>query len=86
MVWIRLPPKKQDKIWPSFNTAPQNQTVVVVVQEGLVSDLPDNRQSQLNLIYFCKLALNPLPLALPDLLYQTINPKNYETEIHIGSR
>ena len=67
VVWIQSPPKKRDKIQPSFYTVPQTQAVVVVVQPELVADLPDNPQSQLNLIYFCKLALNPQPPALPDL-------------------
>ena len=67
VVWIQSPPKKRDKIQPSFYIVPQNRAVVVVVQPELTADLPDNPQSQLNLIYFCKLALNPLPPALPDL-------------------
>jgi hypothetical protein len=67
VVWIQSPAKWQGKIWPSFYTVPQSQTAVVVVQPELVSDLAEKPQSQLNLIYFCKLALNPLPLALPDL-------------------
>jgi hypothetical protein len=67
VVWIQSPPHKRDKIQPSFYTVPQSRAVVVVVQPELVADLPDNPQSQLNLIYFCKLALNPPPPALPDL-------------------
>jgi hypothetical protein len=67
VVWIQSPPKKRDKIQPSFYTVPQSRAVVVVVQPELAADLPDNPPSQLNLIYFCKLALNPPPPALPDL-------------------
>jgi hypothetical protein len=67
VVWIQSPPKKRDKIQPLFYIVPQSRAVVVVVQPELVADLPDNPQSQLNLIYFCKLALNPQPPALPDL-------------------
>jgi hypothetical protein len=67
VVWIQSPPKKRDKIQPSFYTVPQSRAVVVVVQPELAADLPDNPQSQLNLIYFCKLALNPQPSALPGL-------------------
>ena len=67
VVWIQPPPAKPDKLMPSFYSVWKNQTPVVVVQPDLVSDLPDNPQSQLNLIYFCKLALNPQPLVLPDL-------------------
>jgi hypothetical protein len=56
VVWIQLPPPKRGGIWPSFWTVPKNQAVVVV-QPELVANLPDNPRSQLNLIYFCKLAL-----------------------------
>ena len=70
VVWIQSPLKKRDKIQPSFYAVPQSRAVVVVVQPELVADLPDHPQSQLNLIYFCKLALNPPPPALPDLSSQ----------------
>ncbi len=70
VVWIQSPPKKRDKLQPSFYIVSQSRAVVVVVQPELVADLPDNPQSQLNLIYFCKLALNPLPPALPDFSSQ----------------
>jgi hypothetical protein len=42
----------------------------MVVQADLVAKLPKNPKSQLNLVYFCKLALNPAPLSLPDLKTQ----------------
>jgi hypothetical protein len=45
---------------------PEKQIAIVVVQPELVADLANNPQSQLNLIYFCKLALHPQPPALPD--------------------
>jgi hypothetical protein len=67
VVWIQSPPLRPGKIWPSFYTVPENQAVVVVVQPGLVADLAANPQSQLNLIYFCRLALNPRPPVLPYL-------------------
>lgn len=67
VVWIQSLPRKQGGIRPSFYSVPKNQTVVVVVQPDLVADLPDNPRSQLNLIHFCKLALNPQPPALPDM-------------------
>jgi hypothetical protein len=66
VVWIQSPPQKRDKIWPSFFTVPENTNAVVMVQPGLVAGLPDNPQSQLNLLYFCRLALNPQPLTLPE--------------------
>jgi hypothetical protein len=46
---------------------PKNQNVVVVVQPELVANFPENPRSQLNLIYFCNLALNPQPPVLPVL-------------------
>ena len=67
VVWIQSSPRKRAGIWPSFWIVPKNQNVVVVVQPELVAALPENPQSQLNLIYFCRLALNPQPPALPDL-------------------
>jgi hypothetical protein len=70
VVWIQAPPQKRDKLWPSFYAVPQNRAAVVVVQPGLVADLPDNPPSQLALIYFCRLALSPQPLTLPDLSAQ----------------
>ena len=70
IVWLRPPPEKQDKLSPSFYTVLENTNAVVVVRPELVAQLPENPQSQLNLIYFCKLALNPEPLALPNLSAQ----------------
>jgi hypothetical protein len=67
VVWIQLPPQRREKIRPSYYTVPQNTNAVVMVHPELVAGLPDNPQSQLNLIYFCKLALHPRPTALPDL-------------------
>jgi hypothetical protein len=67
VIWIQLPPPKRDKIWPSFFIVPENTNAVVMVHPGLVADLPDNPQAQLNLIYFCRIALNPRPVTLPDL-------------------
>jgi hypothetical protein len=67
VVWIQPPRKKPGNLQPSFYSVQKSQTAVVVVQPDLVSDLADNPQSQLNLIYFCRLALNPQTPALPDL-------------------
>ena len=76
LVWLQPPPepspsrRAREKLQPSFYSVLENTNVVVVVQPDLVADLPDNPQSQLNLIFFCKLALHPQPLALTDLLPQ----------------
>jgi hypothetical protein len=71
VVWLLPPPEREerppDQLRPSFYSVLENTNAVVVVQPDLVADLPDNPQSQLNLIYFCKLALHPRPPALPDL-------------------
>jgi hypothetical protein len=73
IVWIQPPPEPspirwdKEKLQPSFYSVPENTNAVVIVQPDLVSDLAGNPQSQLNLIYFSKLALHPQPTALPDL-------------------
>ena len=71
VVWLLPPPEREerhpDKLRPSFYSVLETTRAVVVVQPDLVADLPDSPRSQLNLIYFCKLALNPRPPALPDL-------------------
>jgi len=72
VVWIQPDePAREDarptRLLPSFYCVQKSQTAVVVVQPELVDDLPENPQSQLNLIYFCKLAMNPQPPVLPGL-------------------
>ena len=70
VVWIQPSPRPKDQIKPSFYIVPEGKGTVVVVQADLVARLPENPKSQLNLVYFCKLALNPTPLSLPDLKTQ----------------
>jgi hypothetical protein len=70
VVWIQSPPRKRARVWPSFYSVPENRASVIVVQPALIADLSGNPQSQLNLIYFCQLALHPQPPALPDLAPQ----------------
>jgi hypothetical protein len=65
IVWIQPPPEKRDKLAPSFYSLSRGTNAVVIVQPELVVNLPDNPQSQLNLIYFCKLALQPEAVRLP---------------------
>jgi hypothetical protein len=67
VVWIQSPPPKRDKIWPSYFIVPENTNAVVMIHPELVADLPGNPRSQLNLIYFCKLALQPVLFRLPSL-------------------
>lgn len=67
VVWLRPPTGPKEGIKPSFYVVPEGKGAVVVVQPELIADLSENPKSQLNLIYFCKLALNPAPAQLPDL-------------------
>ena len=67
VVWLQPPPEKRDKLSPSFYSVLENTNAVVVVQADLVSDLAENPRAQLDLVYFCKLALHPEPFDLPDL-------------------
>jgi hypothetical protein len=69
-VWLQPPFDKNDQIKPSYYSVQKGRIAVVVAQSGLVSNLADNPQSQLNLIYFCNLALHPQPATLPDLTPQ----------------
>jgi hypothetical protein len=68
VVWLLPPPEKKDKLAPSFYSVMETTNAVVIVQVDQVSKLPENPQAQMNLIYFCKLALKPEPLVLPNLL------------------
>lgn len=70
VVWLQPPTAPKDQIKPSFYIVPEGKGLVVVVQADLVARLPENPKSQLNLVYFCKLALNPTPFSLPDLKIQ----------------
>ena len=70
VVWIQPPTEAKDEIKPSFYIVPEGQGAVVIVQSDLVAGLSENPKSQLNLIYFSKLALNPEPFPLPNLKTQ----------------
>ena len=70
VVWMQPPPGPKDAIKPSFYIVPEGKGSIVVVQADLVANPAGSPQSQLNLVYFCKLALNPAPLSLPDLKTQ----------------
>ena len=70
VVWIQPPPEKRDKLAPSFYMVPGGPGNAVIVQAGLVSNLPENPQSQLNLLHCARLALHPEPARLPYLTSQ----------------
>lgn len=65
VVWLLPPPEPDSAPAPSFYTVREANRAVVVVQAELVTHLASRPQAQLNLIYFCKLALKPEPFALP---------------------
>ena len=56
VVWIQPSPGERDKLQPSFHVLTESRGAVVVVQAGLMADLLENPQSQMNLVYFCRLA------------------------------
>lgn len=66
VVWLHPPPEDPAPFEPCFYSILQNTNAVVIVQPGMIADLAQNPQSQLNLIHLCKLALHPQPAALPD--------------------
>ncbi len=80
IVWLQPPPeplpqpspiqRERKKLQPSFYSVSESTNTVIVVQPDLVADLPDNPQSQLNLIYLCKLALQPETFHFPNLTTQ----------------
>ena len=65
VVWIQPRPAPRDKIEPSFYFVSQGKGVILVVQADLVENLAENPRSQLNLLFFSKLALHPEPFLLP---------------------
>ena len=69
VVWLQ-PPVFTGEIMPSFYVAAGNKAAVVVAQPDLTAHFSESPQSQLNLVRFCKLALNPEPFLIPNLAYQ----------------
>lgn len=70
VVWLQPPPSPRDELKPSFYVVPGNKAAVVIVQPDLVAHFSESSKAQLNLIYFCKLALNPVPFSLPNSPHQ----------------
>jgi hypothetical protein len=64
-VWIQPPPDKRAAIKPSFYAVHEPKAAIVIVQATELRNFPDDPQSQLNLIRFCRFALRPEPLRLP---------------------
>jgi hypothetical protein len=72
LVWVQTASDESadlesEKIQPSFYSVPEDRAAAVVVQSEMVANLAGNPRSQINLIYFCKLALHPQPSALPSV-------------------
>lgn len=68
VVWIQPPEPssvrarvgwEREAIQPSFCCVQKGQTAIVIVQPDMVSDLSENPQSQIALIYLSNLAMNP---------------------------
>jgi len=70
VVWLQPPTERRDQLKPSFYAVSEGEGTVVVVQAGLVSNLADDPQAQLNLIQLCRQALRPEAPRLPDLVSQ----------------
>jgi hypothetical protein len=70
VVWILPPLEPRGDIKPSFYTVLQGKGAVVVVQAGVIDDLPENPQAQLDLVQLCRRAVKPHPVELPFLTSQ----------------
>jgi hypothetical protein len=66
VVWILPHISVHDKLKPSFYSVPVGTNFVVLAHFGLVANLRDNPQSQLNLLRLCRLAINLEPVRLPE--------------------
>ena len=67
VVWIQPSARPDDSIMPSFYVVPEGKGSVVVVREDMLANPAVSPKSQLNLVHFCKLALNTAPFSLPDV-------------------
>ena len=70
VVWLQPPPARRDRLQPSFYSVIGRSNAVVVAQAGMVLNLADNPQSQINLLHFARLALHPETPRLPNLTPQ----------------
>lgn len=70
VVWLQPPVKKsflsEERPVPSFYSVIENQGAVIIAEAQMVADLSENPRSQLNLIFFCKIALNRQSFTLPN--------------------
>jgi hypothetical protein len=59
VVWIQPPRDRHEPLQPSFSVVPVNARGIVTAQADMVAGLADNPRSQLNLLHFVRLALQP---------------------------
>jgi len=70
VVWLQSPANSDEDIKPSYCVVSANKAAVVVVQPELIASVASSPQAQLNLVYLCKLSLNPATFSLPNLTSQ----------------
>jgi len=54
LVWLRMPPKHQEDLEPSFYSFTEGKGFVTIAEASLVKDLRDDPVSQLNLLSLCR--------------------------------
>jgi hypothetical protein len=71
VVWVKSSEQSPDcdEPEPSFYSVTKNQVATVISQPAMVTGLAENPHSQLNLIYFCELALRPSSPASPPTVH-----------------
>jgi len=67
VVWVLPALASRNELQPSFYVVPAGRGAVVVAQPQTVSGLARNPLAQQHLIHFCRLALAPKPLKLPQI-------------------
>lgn len=65
VVWLLPPPEKRALIKPSFYVVREAAGAVVVAAHGMVAQLAERPEAQLNLLRLAEQALHPTPLDLP---------------------
>ncbi len=65
VVWLLPPPEKRALIKPSFYVVREAAGTVVVAAHGMVAQLAERPEAQLNLLRLAEETLHPMPLDLP---------------------
>lgn len=66
VVWLLPPPEKRVPLKPSFYTVRESDGAVVVAAHGLVVQLAERPEAQLDLLRLAEESVHPMPLALPE--------------------